>query len=147
MILFLVFSLVIASSFAASPSLPTLYQIQRVHFTGPYSCIPGYNGSALFLSPEDERRNNPILLYYGNCPPQTPSFDCAMSGDSVATIADLGPVALTSFSANDAIFAKNFQVAKKKMVFCCLMLLTHFIPWKGLAKCCGRPLLLCDNIS
>lgn len=90
-------------------NLPQLYKIQTIHLTGPYGCIPGYNGSAIFLSEADRARNAPILLYDGNCPPQSTDFLCAMAGNDVASIADLGAVKLTSFSANDAIFAKNFQ--------------------------------------
>ncbi len=97
------------SSVFALSSLPELYKIKQVQFAGPYGCVQGYNGSALFLSDEDRRLNNPILLYYGICPPQQATFICAMSGNSLANIADLGTKTLSSFTANDAIYATNFQ--------------------------------------
>ncbi len=88
-----------ASAFAL-PKLPTLYTIQKIRFSGPYGCISGYNGSALFVTQGSLQRNEPELLYYGNCPPSTPTWYGVAGG----FVIDAGTKDITSFSLNDAIY-------------------------------------------
>lgn len=82
------------------PVTPALYKINKFHFTGPYSCIPGYNGSALFLSQASFARNSPEVLYYGSCPPQPAIW----YGGTHGLMIDTGVRDLSSFSLNDAIY-------------------------------------------
>ena len=86
------------------PVLPTLYQLEKFHFAGPYGCITGYNGSALFLSQITFNNNFPDILYYGLCPPSSPIFFGARG-----FIKDLGTTPITDITANQAIYDTEFS--------------------------------------
>ena len=87
------------------PELPTLYKLEKFHFAGPYSCISGYNGTALFLSQASLNINQPDILYYGHCPPSTAGFYGARG-----FVKDLGSeFDISNITANQAVYMTGFS--------------------------------------
>jgi len=92
------------------PTLPTLYQIQKYEFSVPYGCDGGnYTTSALFLSSESLRINEPDLLYYGAC--GYPQFWCATGGNDLCFIANLGSTALEDLTPQNIVhYPANYEI-------------------------------------
>jgi hypothetical protein len=100
----------LASVEAGLPArVPVLRQITTHHFVAPYSCIQGYNGTALFLTQESLDRGEPELLYYGNCLPAEPTFYMAYAGSGIGYATDIGAKPLFGMSANDAHWSSGFN--------------------------------------
>lgn len=111
-----------AQSSSSASSLPTLYKIVHVTLSPSYSCrsaqdfAAGYANTALFLSDSSKNVNAPELVFDGAC--GSPDyFGVQMAGDDLSLITDYGPVALTDWATQTALFSTPQRVANQLAQF------------------------------